>query len=257
MSFKNWPLSAKRTHYFLIALVTAFTVSAFGEVIDVTHSNDQPTRTLLLSVTNPKALVLLYPGGGGMLRLQSDGSTRNLHTYVRSKDLWAQYGINAVLVDSPYELGDLRRGDLRYQPDHLQRVHEVIDYYQSKFHVPIWIFGHSMGTSTVSNFLKSPVENQKKLAGVIIAGTIRSAEIDQQVTIPLQAIHHVLDACPGTLPENSKRIIQSRSQNLQSKLTLIDGGVSQGNECQALAYHGFNQTEPQFIDAAAQFILGQ
>jgi len=89
----------------------------------------------------------------------------------------------------------------------------------------------------------------------IIAGTIRSASIDDDVTIPVEAIHHVQDSCLGSLPENSKRIIGGRPKNLPSKLVLIDGGISEGNECEAFAYHGFNKTEPEFIDAAAQFIL--
>ena len=226
-----------------------------AQVFDVPNSSGIPTRTFLIAAPTPKAVVLLYPGGGGMLRLKDDGSTRNHHTYVRSKDLWAQYQIDAVLVDTPYDLGDLRRGDLRAEDDHLQRVSEVVDFYRSKTNLPIWIFGHSMGTSTVSNFLNSSRENQRKIRGAIIAGTIRTASINDDVTIPIQAIHHIQDSCLGSLPENSKRIIEGRSVDFQSKLTLINGGITEGDVCEAFAYHGFNQTEPQFIDAAAKFIL--
>jgi pimeloyl-ACP methyl ester carboxylesterase len=228
---------------------------AVAQVFDVPSKSDSPTRTFLMATPNAKAVVLLYPGGGGMMRLRDDGSTRNGHTYVRSKDLWAQYQIDAVLVDTPYDLGDLRRGDLRGRDDHLQRVADVIEFYRSKLNLPIWIFGHSMGTSTVSNFLNSNLENQKKIRGAMIAGTIRTASINDDVTIPIQAIHHIQDSCPGSLPDNSKRIIDGRSKDIPSMLVLIDGGITEGNVCEAFAYHGFNQTEPQFIDAAAKFIL--
>jgi hypothetical protein len=57
------------------------------------------------------------------------------------------------------------------------------------------------------------------------------------------------------LPENSSRIINGRQKNLVSKFESIDGGISEGNLCDAFAYHGFNQTEPEFIKKAAQFIL--
>ena len=246
-------LKAKNLLVLIGFLVTS--LSSLAQVFDVTHVDGEPTRTFLLATHNPKALVLLYPGGGGMLRLQEDGSTRNGHTFVRSKDLWSQYDVDAVLVDTPYDLGDLRRGDMRGREEHLQRVNEVIDFYRSKLNLPIWIFGHSMGTSTVSNFLNGDPINQKKIEGAIIAGTIRSASIDDDVLIPLEAIHHVQDSCLGSLPENSKRIISGRPKNLPSKLMLIDGGISEGNECEAFAYHGFNKTEPEFVDAAAQFIL--
>jgi len=234
-------------------LVTHF--YSFSQVFDVPHIDSPPTRTLLLSVQNPKAFVLLYPGGGGMLRLQNDGSTKNEHTFVRSKNLWSQYGINAILVDTPYDLGDLKRGDLRIRDDHLQRVSEVIDFYRLKSNLPIWIFGHSMGTSTVSNFLNKDLINQKKISGAIIAGTVRTVSLDDKVIIPVVAIHHIQDSCLGSLPENSKRIIGSRPQNLPSQLILIDGGASEGNECQSFAYHGFYKMEQEFVDEAAQFIL--
>jgi pimeloyl-ACP methyl ester carboxylesterase len=248
-------LVAKLSKLLAIIFLGHITLDANAQVFDVPSRSDVPTRTLFISAPNPKAIVLLYPGGGGLLRLQDDGFTRNGHTFVRSKDLWAKYQIDAVLVDTPYDLGDMRRGDLRNRNDHLQRVNEVIEFYQQKFNLPVWIFGHSMGTSTVSNFLNSNSENQKKIEGAIIAGTIRTASINGDVAIPVQAIHHKQDSCLGSLPENSERIIQRRSKEFQSNLTFIDGGITEGNVCDAFAYHGFNQTEPQFVDAAAQFIL--
>jgi hypothetical protein len=34
----------------------------------------------------------------------------------------------------------------------------------------------------------------------------------------------------------------------------MEGGVSEGDVCGSKAYHGFNEKEPEFIKAAAQFI---
>ena len=242
--------------YLFFALVIALqSFSSRAEVIDIPHADGVATRTFLLSPTQPKALVLLYPGGGGMLRLDESGYTPSRHTFVRSKDLWIQHNIAAVLVDTPYDLGDLRRGDIRGFSDHLQRTQEVIEYFSDRYDVPIWIFGHSMGTSTVFNLLNKRAEIQSKLHGAIIAGTVRSAFIEDKVKLPLIAIHHNLDSCLGSLPENSKNIINKRSPNLTSKLLLIDGGISIGSECESLSYHGFNQTEQLLIEGAVQFIL--
>ena len=119
---------------FFLTLILAYIGSpVFAQVIDIPHQQDAATRTLLFTAPNPKALVLLFPGGGGMMRLQDDGSTKNRHTFIRSVDQWSQYHIDAVLVDTPYDLGDYRRGDLRGRPDHLERVAEVAAYYKDKF----------------------------------------------------------------------------------------------------------------------------
>lgn len=229
--------------------------SAHSQVFDVSHQQDQPTRTLMLPTPNAKALVLLFPGGGGMLHLKDDGSTKNQHTFVRSASLWSQYQIDAVLVDTPYDLGDLRRGDRRDSADHLARVGEVIEFYKKKFNLPVWIFGHSMGTSTATYFANKVKTNA--LAGIIIAGTVRTASLDDDVKFPVLAIHHINDQCAGTPLSASENIISSRPKNTVSRLEIIEGGVSEGNVCDSFAYHGFNQTESELVKRAAQFILSQ
>lgn len=230
---------------------------AHAQVFDVPHQGDSPTKTLFLPTSKPKALVLLFPGGGGMLRLQSDGTTKNRHTFVRSVDQWAQYQIDAVLVDTPYDLGDQRRGNLRERQDHMDRVGEVVQYYKNKTKLPIWIFGHSMGSSTATYFASQLNEQSKQLAGVIIAGTIRSASLDDAVSLPILGIHHQYDECKGTPVAATKSIIEGRPTKFISKLEIIEGGITEGGVCESYAYHGFNQTESELVKRAAQFILSQ
>lgn len=243
--------------FLFAAWVYLVTATAQSQVIDIPHQQEPPTRTLLVPATNAKALVLLFPGGGGMMRLKDDGSTKNQHTFIRSINLWAQYQIDAVLVDTPYDLGDLKRGDLRGRGDHLERVGEVVRYYKNKTKLPIWIFGHSMGTSTASYFVNQFNEQSQLLSGVIIAGTVRTATISDNVNLPVEAIHHMNDQCPGTPISASENIISGRPKNTIAQLEIIEGGISAGNVCDSFAYHGFNQTEPELIKRAAQFILSQ
>ena len=241
---------------FLAFFLCQAPISLYGQVIDIPHQQDSPTRTLLISTAKPKALVLLFPGGGGLLRLQNDGSTKNKHTFVRSIDLWSQYQIDAVLVDTPYDLGDLRRGNLRERQDHMERVGEVVQFYKNKTKLPVWIFGHSMGTSTATSFASQLNESSKLLSGAIIAGTINTASLDDKADIPVLGIHHRDDGCAGTPVAATTRIIQGRPDGYISKLEIIEGGISEGNVCDSFAYHGFNQTESELIQRAAQFILG-
>ena len=243
---------------FLLALCLCQVATVIrGQVFDIPHQQDAPTRTLLVTAQIPKALVLLYPGGGGLLHLKDDGTTRNRHTFVRSIDQWAQYQIDAVLVDTPYDLGDLRRGDRRDETDHLKRVGEVVNFYKSRTDLPIWIFGHSMGTSTATYFVNQLNEDSKEIAGIIIAGTVRTAQLDDRASLPVEAIHHVQDQCGGSPSSASRDIISGRPTNMISRLEMIEGGITEGDVCESFAYHGFNQTEPELIKRAAQFILNQ
>lgn len=233
----------------------AFTNLVSAQVFDVPYKDDPPTRTLLIPTQKAKAVVLLFPGGGGLLQLKDDGSTNNFHTFVRSKSLWAQYGIDAVLVDTPYDLGN-GRSNSRSTRDHQQRILNVVRYYKEKLNLPIWIFGHSMGTVSVTEFMNGGKDQARLVAGVIVAGTFRSASVDSDVLNPVLAIHHVDDGCASTPVATSEGIIKNRPDKSVAQYIPMDGGVSEGDVCGSKAYHGFNEREPEFIKAAAQFILG-
>ncbi|OJI04377.1 hypothetical protein [Polynucleobacter sp. MWH-Adler-W8] len=238
---------------FLAIAIWVISFNAYAQVFDIPHADEAPTRTLLIQAAKPRALVLLFPGGGGIVGIFDNGSMRSRHTFIRSMGMWEQYDITAVVVDTPYDLGDLRRGDRRDRQDHLSRVDEVINFYKQKFNLPVWIFGHSMGTSTATYFVNS--NKTKALAGIVIAGTVRTASVNNDVTLPVLAIHHINDQCSGTPLSASENIIAGRPKNAASKLEIIEGGITEGGVCDSFAYHGFNQTEPELIKRAAQFIL--
>jgi len=189
-----------------------------------------------------------------MLRLQDDGTTKNMHTFVRSKGLWAQYGISAVLVDTPNDLGNTRN-NARFGKNHQQRILNVVRYYKDKFNLPIWLFGHSMGSTSVVTFANQGNEWQALIAGAAVAGTHFTAIMDKEVTLPVLAIHHRQDGCKYNPVSASEDIIRSRPANVRSQLTIIDGGENSGHVCLSMAYHGFNQREGQLIEAAAKFLL--
>ncbi|WP_062310432.1 alpha/beta fold hydrolase [Polynucleobacter sinensis] len=240
-----------QTVFFLSALTPSLVAA---QVLDVPFQDDVPTRTLLIPASKARAVVLLFPGGGGFLRLKDDGSTNNFHTFVRSKDLWAPYGIDAVLVDTPYDLGAGSR-NLRSIRNHQQRLSSVVRYYQEKLKLPIWIFGHSMGTVSVTEFVNGGKDQAGMVAGVIVAGTYRTASIDSDVQAPVLAIHHLQDGCANTPLSTSEGIIKSRPGTSVAQFISMDGGISEGDVCGSKAYHGFNEKEPEFVKTAAQFIL--
>ncbi|MDH6301526.1 hypothetical protein M2128_000433 [Polynucleobacter sphagniphilus] len=241
--------------FVLLTLLGALvSIQAKAQVFDVSYKNDAPTRTFLLAAKHPQAVVLLFPGGSGVLCLQDDGSTTNTHTFVRSIELWAQYGIDAVLVDTPYGLGN-GRNNSRSTRDHQQRILNVVKYYKEKLNIPIWLFGHSMGTVSVSEFANSGLEQQQMISGVIIAGTYRTVSMDGDGKLPVLAIHHIHDGCSSTPKSASEAVIKDRPKDSRSQLILIDGGMSTGEECLSLAHHGFNQNETELIKDAADFIL--
>ena len=225
-----------------------------AEVVDIPSAHGIHTRTLIAPTQSAKATVLLFIGGGGLLRIEEDGRTNHIHTFVRSFGMWRDYQVQAVLIDSPFDLGNARVGHRRGSKEHLDRVSEVIRYYHSKSNHPIWIFGHSMGTSTVAAFLSSGVPEVSLLKGYVVAGTHRGESIPTSIKMPALGIHHKREACPSTPIWASEDIIKSRTSDTPRAMVLLDGGNDEGDRCQALAYHGFNGIERELIKTAAEFI---
>src|SRR5712671_2908469 len=241
----------------IIMVAFAVQANAIAQVIEVaSRSGDVPTKTLLVPAGNAKATVLLFPGGGGVLNLQPDGTTANQHTFVRSKDLWQQYGINAVLVDSHEELGNTKSHSRRSR-DHQTRIAEVATFYKSKFAHPIWLFGHSMGTTSVTEYANQQKGKPAGIDGIIVAGTNNTAALDSDVTLPTLAIHHKWDGCRFDPVSNSESVVRSRQNTVRTKLVLMDGGSNAGDSCGAQSFHGFLGLEKELVEAAANFILGK
>jgi dienelactone hydrolase len=237
----------------LVALL--FPALVYGQVLEVPQAGEAPTKTFLIETAKPKAVVLLFIGGDGVLDLKPDGSTTKENPLNRSAGQWKSYGINSVLVDSPYDLGDARRGNVRGKSEHLSRVESVVNYYKNKFNVPVWIFGHSMGTVTAIQFANQS-ERSAAITGIIIAGTHIGENLNTSFSKPVMAIHHQKEACPATPISASESIIKGRSKETKSELVMIDGGEDVGKACMGLAYHGFNKVEDKVVGAAAKFILG-
>jgi dienelactone hydrolase len=239
----------------IICLISLFVPAiVYGQLLDVPQAGEAPTKTFLIETAKPKAVVLLFIGGDGLLDLKPDGSTTKENPLNRSAGLWQQYGINSVLVDSPYDLGDARRGNVRGKSEHLSRVESVVKYYKNKFNVPVWIFGHSMGTVTAIQFANQS-ERSAAVDGIIVAGTHIGENLSASFNKPVMAIHHQKEACPATPISASESIIKGRSKETKSELVMIDGGENVGKVCMGLAYHGFNKVEDQMVSAAAKFIL--
>jgi dienelactone hydrolase len=239
---------------FTLLAALLFPLFGYGQLLDVPQAGEAPTKTFLIEAAKPKAVVLLFIGGDGVLDLKPNGSTTKQNPLNRSAGLWQQYGINSVLVDSPYDLGDARRGNVRGKSEHLTRVESVVQYYKNKFNVPIWIFGHSMGTVTAVQFANQS-ERSASVSGIIIAGTHIGETLSNNFSKPVMAIHHQKEACAATPISASESIIKRRSKETKSELVMIDGGEDVGLACMGLSYHGFNKVEDQMVGAAAKFIL--
>jgi hypothetical protein len=75
-----------------------------------------------------------------------------------------------------------------------------------------------------------------------------------KIQIPTLVVHHKEDGC-GLCKYRDLPLLMDRLTAVPRKeLLTFDGGKSQGDPCEAMAYHGFNGLEPEVVTKIAEWI---
>src|SRR5215212_8526527 len=76
-------------------------IRAQAVVTDLPIPSGGTERVAFLPAPGARATVVLLPGGEGVVQLGPGGEAGNNNFLIRTRNLWAQYGINAVVLGSP------------------------------------------------------------------------------------------------------------------------------------------------------------
>jgi hypothetical protein len=77
----------------------------------------------------------------------------------------------------------------------------------------------------------------------------------EKITIPTLVVHHKNDSCEYTLFSDVAKLINKLTAATRKELIAIEGGNSDGDPCEAQAYHGFAGKDEETVDKIVQWIL--
>jgi alpha-beta hydrolase superfamily lysophospholipase len=140
-----------------------------------------------------------------------------------------------VIFDSPLFLQGI---SARSNNDHLGRIESVVKYYKNKFNLPVWLFGHSDGSISVSEYLNGSNESNKLLAGGILSAGRDETRVTKDWKTPALVLHHEKDACDVTTFGGAQRYftrIKEKNTSATEFATVV-GGISSGAPC-STGYH--------------------
>ena len=72
---------------------------------------------------------------------------------------------------------------------------------------------------------------------------------------PVLVVHHELDACRVTLFSDLPKLTTQLNPNAPHEVITFQGGISQGDACQAMAYHGYNGIESDVVNKIAKWVI--
>jgi len=236
-------------------------------VVDVPTRPGVTERLLIVAPEGPpKAAVILFAGGHGGLQLTPEGrfgwGAGNF--LVRSRRLFAEHGLLAVVIDAP---SDRQREPFlqgfRMSREHAADVGAVVAWLRREAQVPVWLVGTSRGTQSAAAVAVELSGGREAPDGLVLTSSILRDRSERPVPdehldrlfLPVLVVHHRADGCPACPYGDLPRLERQIRNTPRHQVIAFDGGEDEGDPCGAKAHHGYNGIEPEVVEAIARFVL--
>jgi hypothetical protein len=199
------------------------------------------SRAVLIKPKVPHASVILVPGGDGNIRPGDQGDIHGLtgNQLVRTRHAYAARGLAVLVIDAATDL-------------------KTAVEYMAAIKRPVTVIATSKGTIRAAGGI---ARGARPDALVLTSGLLSSESgsgysvmsiLGSSASLPRTlVIHHSQDGCRVTLPAGVEPFIKWSAG--RARVVWINGGLSQGDPCQAFAHHGFNGQDGQVVGIAGAF----
>jgi len=237
---------------------------------DVHKIKPRPGIFLKMLADDPgdaKAVVVLFPGGSGLVKIKNDGTFKGTkgNFLTRSRKAFAAKGLVTMLFDAP---SDHRKGegltfDYRMTIEHAGDIKKTIRRLRKKYPgLPLWLVGTSRGSTSVANVAANIKEGGPD--GVVLTSSVGVTTrhggnvLDFNlggIAKPVLVAHHNDDGCALTTISGAKDTKAALTGSKSAELLIFEGGSSgNGKECGAKSHHGFLGIEEKVVEAIAGWI---
>lgn len=256
---------------FVASMLFSFWITASGQVaqkvVDVPTRPGVTQRLLLLTPPDPKATVILFPGGHGGLQIFTNGSMKwgDGNFLVRTRQLFVEAGLAVAIVDAPSDRQSppYLQG-FRQRPDHATDIKAVISALRESIKAPVWLVGTSRGTQSVA-YLATELLGAEGPDGVVLISSILKDDKGRpvpamplnKIKVPVLVVHHEQDGCEHCSFSLIPELMGKLGSSPKSQLLSFKGGDNKGDPCEAMAYHGFNGLEREVVSQTASWIIAK
>jgi dienelactone hydrolase len=238
------------------------------KVVDIPTRPGVTQRVLYLMPENPKAAVILFPGGHGGLQISQNGSLQwgKDNFLVRTRQEFADRGLTVVVIDTPSDRQSQPFLDgFRQKAEHAEDIKAVIAWLRKQNNVPVWLVGTSRGTQSVAFIATQLGVKNGGPDGIVLTSTILSDEESRPVpempissiAIPVLVVHHEHDGCKHCSYKDMPKLMKKLEGAPRKELIAVTGGEDRGDPCKSFAYHGFNGIEKAVVTKVVEWIVAK
>jgi pimeloyl-ACP methyl ester carboxylesterase len=248
----------------LLALTFSFTGPVRAEVVEEViqlPSAGDARLPVLLSIDKaqpPRALAVLFNGGGGAVRLLQRIPQPGANFLVRSRGLFAGQGVATAVIDVPTDL-NVMSDAYRMSRRHADDVRTLVNELKLRFpNLPVFLVGTSRGTVSAAY---AGAAMQQAVSGVVLTSTVFNATrggagvsgIDwDTIRSRLLFVHHVDDGCEATPYVMAQRMAAGRTL-----ISVHGGDAPRSDPCEAFSAHGYLGVEAPVVTAIVQWMMGE
>jgi len=242
------------------------------EIVTIKTRPDVTQRFIFIKTKNPRASVILFAGGHGVLNLPENFKNARIPSgknnfLVRSRKLFSEQGMQVAVVDAPSDIvkksyGDGMKGGFRTSREHVIDIDHVIDYLRKQAGVPVWLVGTSRGSESAAYIA---INSKAHPDGLVLSSSVSVSDRHgdpvtdmelKKISIPVYVVAHAQDDCSVTPPEGAKEIFSMLTASKRKAMKLFTGGTEpKSGACKALSRHGFIGMEKEVVRDIAKFIL--
>lgn len=251
----------------LLALLAHAQAQVVQKVVDIPTRPGVTQRMLVLAPPEPKAAVVLIPGGHGGLQMFPNGSMKwgEGNFLVRTRQLFAEQALLVAVIDAPSDrqAAPFLQG-FRQKPEHAADLKAVIAWLRESAKVPVWLVGTSRGTQS-AGYVATELSGPEGPDGIVLSSTILTDDKGRpvpamplgRIRVPVLVVHHEQDGCTHCAFSEIPALMGKLTSATRSQLLPFKGGNNQGDACEAMAYHGFNGLEKDVVQQTAAWIVAQ
>ncbi len=249
-------------------IFTLFFVSqAHAQTAEIPTRPGVTQKVVVMRAPEPKATLILFPGGHGGLQLFPNGSMNwgENNFLVRTRQSFVDQGFTVVLLDAPSDRQSppFLQG-FRQRPEHAADIKAVIAWAREGSKAPVWLIGTSRGTQSVG-YLATELALADGPDGAVLTSYILVDEKGRpvpamplgKVRIPVLIVHHEQDACAHCPFASAQQVVDKLRNSPRKQLIPVTGGSNRGDDCEALAYHGFNGIEQSVVQQIGAWIVAK
>jgi pimeloyl-ACP methyl ester carboxylesterase len=238
---------------FLVAwLVLLIGSAAAQERVDLPSRPGVTEPIYLTTVANPRASVILFPGGIGLVaKVRANFLLRVAPRFVAA-------GMTVAVFDSPSDHPNGIGPPFRSTPQHAADIAAAVALLKSRSPAPVWLIGTSNGSISAAE--GAATVGPPKVAGVVLTSSVWEGGMLSvplgQISVPVLVVHNRDDGCRVSPYGETASSMALMRQAPTKELLTVSGGSLRGDPCEAMSQHGYLGIEDQVVPAIIAWIEG-